>query len=130
MPFVIYPDCEALCTPHDEKRAESQFDSHPVPCAIVFHLVTDVQLLADEPYQSETGPDVVHWYMLQMLDLQGRCMENLIDYQGVVTTLKDVRNFVRAFECYICPRQFNTDKVRDHDHLMGKNRCVYTSGAI
>ena len=122
VPFVIYPDCEALCTPHDEKRGESQFYSHHVPCSIGYKLATDVPVLADEPYQSHTGPDVVDWFMRQMLDLQGRCMDYLFDYQRLVMTLNDERNFARAFECYICHRPFNQDKVRDHDHLTGKYR--------
>ena len=49
MPLVIYADCEALCTPHDEKRGESQFSWHHVPCAIGYKLVTDVSVLADKP---------------------------------------------------------------------------------
>ena len=69
VPFVIYADCEALCTPHDEKRGESQFYSHHVPCSIGYKLVTDVPVLADEPYQWHTCPDVVDWFMRQMLDL-------------------------------------------------------------
>ena len=31
MLFVIYADCEALCTPHEEKRGESQYSSYNVP---------------------------------------------------------------------------------------------------
>ena len=89
VPFVIYADCEALCTPHDEKRGKSQFYSHHVPCSIGFKLVTDVPVLSDEPYQSHTGPDVVDWFMRQMLDLQGWCMDYLFDYQRLVMTLND-----------------------------------------
>ena len=71
MPFVIYADCEALSTPHDEKRGESQFYSHHVQCSIGYKLVTDVPVLADGSYQSHTGPDVVDWFMRQMVDLGG-----------------------------------------------------------
>ena len=84
--------------------------------------MTDVPVLSDEPYQSHTGFDVVEWFKRQMLDLQGRCMDYLFDYQRLVMTLNDERNFARAFECEICHRPFNNDKVRDHDHLTGKYR--------
>ena len=49
MPFVINADCEALCTPHEEKRGESQFYSHHLPSALGDKLVTDVSVLSDEP---------------------------------------------------------------------------------
>ena len=57
-----------------------------------------------------------------MFDLQGRCMEYLFDYQHLVMTLNDERNFAGDFECYISHRPFNKDKVRRHDHLTGKYR--------
>ena len=63
MPFVIFADCEALCTSHDEKRGESKFYSQQLPCSIGYKLVTDVPVLGDEPYQSHTGPDVVQWFI-------------------------------------------------------------------
>ena len=57
MPFLIYADCEALFTPHEEKRGESKFYSHDVPYSIGYKLETDVPVLADEPYQSHPGAD-------------------------------------------------------------------------
>ena len=71
-PFVIYADCEALCTSHNEKRGESQLYSHQVPSSIGDEVVTDVPVHADETYLSHTGPDVVDWFMRQMVDLEGR----------------------------------------------------------
>ena len=64
-----------------------------------------------------------------MLNLQGRCMDYLFDYQGQVMAMKDERNFARAFESYICHREFNKNKGRDHHHLTGKYRWQHTSGA-
>ena len=130
MPFVISADCEALCTPHDEKRSESKFYSHHVPCSIGYKLVTDVPVLADEPYQSHTGADVVDWFMRQMLNLQGRSMDYLFDYQRLVMALNNKRKFARAFECYICHCPFNKDKVLDHDHLTENYGVQRTSFAI
>ena len=57
-----------------------------------------------------------------MLDLEGRGMVYLDDYQRLVMTMNDERNFARAFECYICHRPFNKDKVRDQEHLPGDYR--------
>ena len=37
-------------------------------------------------------------------------------------TLNDERTSAWAFECYICHRPFNRNKVRDHDQLTGKDR--------
>ena len=99
MPLLIKADCEALYTAHDEKQADSQFYSHHVPCAIGSKLVTDVPVLPDEPYHSHTVSDVVDWFMRQMLDLEGWCMDYLFDYQGLVMRRKDERNFPRALEC-------------------------------
>ena len=89
MPFVIYADCEALATPHDEKRGESKFYSQQVPCSIGDKLVMDVPVLADEPYQSHTDAYLVDWFRRQMLNLQARCMDYLFDYQRLVMTLND-----------------------------------------
>ena len=119
LPFLIYADCEALCTPQEVKRRESQFYSHHFPCSIGYKLVTDVPLLADKPYQSHRGPDVVDWFRRQMLDLQGRCIDYLFDFQRLGMSLNAARNFARAFECYICHRPFSNDKVRDNDHVTG-----------
>ena len=69
MPFLIYADCGQLCTPYNEKRGDSQFNSHHVAFYIENKLVTDVAVFADEPYQSHTGPDVLDWFKHQMLDL-------------------------------------------------------------
>ena len=69
--LVIYADSEALFTPHYEKRGESKFYSHQLPCSIADKQVADVPVLADEPYQSHTGPDMVDSFMRQMLDLAG-----------------------------------------------------------
>ena len=74
MPFVIYSDCEALCTAHDEKRGESRFYSHQIACSLDQALVTKVCLLGREPHQSHTRPDVEGWFMRQMLDLKGHCI--------------------------------------------------------
>ena len=52
----------------------------------------DLAVLADEAYQSNTGPDVVESFMLQIVDLEGRCMDCLFDYQLLVMTLHDERN--------------------------------------
>ena len=49
-------------------------------------------------------------------------MDYLFDYQHLVMTLNDERNFVWAFECYIYHRRFKNDKVRDLDHLSGNYR--------
>ena len=122
MPFVLYADCEALCTPHDEKRVDSKFYSHHVPWSIGYKLLTDVPVLGYEAYQSHPGADVVVWFMGQMLDLQGRCMDCMFKGQGLVMTLNDETNFARAFECYICYCPFNKDKLCDKDHLTGRYR--------
>ena len=66
--------------------------------------------------------------MRQMVDLQARCMDSLFDYQRLDMTLNDERNFARAFECYSCHRPFNKDKVRDLDHLTGKDRGAAHDG--
>ena len=71
MPFVIYADCEALCTPHDKKRGVSKFYSHHISCSIGYKLVTDVSVLADEPYQSHTDADVLDWFMDKCLTCRG-----------------------------------------------------------
>ena len=81
--------------------------------------MNDVPVFADEPYQSHPGPDVVESFMRQILDLDGRCMDYLFDYQRLVMTLNDERNFAWAFECYIYHGRFNKDNVRHHDHLTG-----------
>ena len=61
--------------------------------------MTELPVLADETYQSHNGADLVDWFMRQMFDLQGRCMDNLFDYQRLVMTLNNERNFPRALEC-------------------------------
>ena len=58
-----------MCTPHGEKRGESHFFSHHVPCSIGYKLHTDLPVLEDEPNQGHTGPDVLDWFMRQMRDL-------------------------------------------------------------
>ena len=68
---------------------------------------TGVPVLADELYQWEIWKDEVDRFRRQMLDLQGRCMEYLFDYQGLVMTLNEERNYTRAFESDICHRPFN-----------------------
>ena len=128
MPFVIYADCEALCTPHEETRGESQFCSHHLPCSVGDKLVTDVPVLTDEPSQSHTGRKVVEWFMSQMLDMEGRCMDYFIEYQRLVMMLNDKRNFAWAFQCYICHSRFNNDKGRAQDHLIGKYRGAAHEG--
>ena len=121
MSFVIYADCEAQCTPHDKKRGASKF-SHQVPSSVGYKLLTDLPVLADEPYQSHTGRGVVDWLMRQILDLEGRCMDYLFDKQRLVMTLNVERQFALAYECYIWHRPFNNDKVRDHDHPTNRYR--------
>ena len=61
--MVIYADCEAFYTPHEEKRGDSQFYSQHGPSSIGYKLVTDVLEIADEPYQSHTCRDAVDCFM-------------------------------------------------------------------
>ena len=72
MPFLIYADCEALCTTHEVKRRESQLYSHHVPCLIRNKLATAVPGVDAEQYHLPTGPDVLDWFMRHMLELEGR----------------------------------------------------------
>ena len=46
-------------------------------------------------------------------------MDNLFDYQYLLMTVNEEKNFSRALECYICQRRFNNDKVHDQEELMG-----------
>ena len=86
--------------------------------------MTDVPVLADEPYKSHTRPDVVDWFLRQILDMQGLCMDYLFDYQGLVLTLNEERDFAMAFKFYMCHRTFKKCKVRDHGPLTCKDNGV------
>ena len=81
-----------------------------------------VPVLADEPYQSHSGPYVVDRLGRQMLDLDGRCMQYKFQCHRLVMRQNEPSNFSCAIEWYICPRPFKNDKVRDPDHLTGKYR--------
>ena len=84
--------------------------------------MTDVPVLAEEPYLSHTGADVVGWFMPQMIDVQGPCFESMFAYHRLLMTLNDESNLAGAFECYMRHRPFNKEKVRDHHHLANKYR--------
>ena len=58
--------------------------------------------------------------MRQMVEIEGRCMDYLFNYQRLVMRVNDERNVTLAVECYICHRRFKREKVRDLDHLTVK----------
>ena len=123
VPFVIYADSECLCTPFDKTIKKTHQYSQHVACSMGYKLVSDVPELAQEPYQSHTGPDVIDWFMTQMRDLERRCIELLFDPQRLILTVADIRAFNAATHCYICSRPCKVgDKVHDHDHLTGRYR--------
>jgi hypothetical protein len=123
VPFVIYADTECICLPDGHRVKRTKFQTHHAPCAIGFKLVSDVPALSHEPYQSHTGPDVVDWFMNQLLQLMKRCLEYLFDDQRLIMTPADWVDFRAAQKCYICGYALGKDnKVRDHDHLTGKYR--------
>ena len=123
VPFTIYADCESISAPFNEQKDETLFCTQHIACSIGYKLVTAIPELADEPYQSYTGADVVDWFMTKLLDLQERCLALLFDEQRLKMKQADWRAFNSAQICYLCRKPMPpNDKVRDHDHITGMYR--------
>ncbi|KAF0147428.1 MAG: hypothetical protein FD143_3066 [Ignavibacteria bacterium] len=127
LPFYIVADFEALTTPANElngtKHSRSLIYQEHEPCAVGIKLVSsipDVQL----PYTDFIGPNVVSWFLNEILHIQDVCTQYLFNNVRLIMTAEDEINFALSRNCYICGKIFLADvqKVRDHDHITGKFR--------
>ena len=124
VPFVVYADFECLTVPTGKTRGDRghntfNYQEHE-PCAVGYKLITPFEPVQRD-FKCKVGPNCVHWFLEEMIELEKVCMKYLFEDQPLRMDAAAWSKFAKAKTCWICKGAFisDKDKVKDHDHLTG-----------
>ena len=126
--MVVYADFEALLkqTDHDHPtRRHKSFDYETqTPCSVGYKVISLIPELEGD-YQSYVGEDCEEWFLQQMFDLQQKAFAIYFDDKRFIRNIYTEMCFRVATSRLICHKPllpYNSDNVRDHDHVTGEYR--------
>ena len=144
VPFVIYADFETInkkkyqcdyCSELFDKPKIEEHDCNKkneinktkkyqelIPCGFSFYVHSIVPEIKF-PVELYRGPDAAKVFCKKIQEYM-KDIYSLIKKTNkkMEITEKEQENFNLATECYICKKELNNDKVRDHCHFTGKYR--------
>ena len=142
VPFVIYADFETInkkkyqcnycselfdneifkCNCKNNKIIKTKKYQELVPCGFSFYVHSVIPEIKF-PVELYRGSDAAKVFCKKIQECT-REIYKIINKTNkrMEITEKEQENFNSATECYICKKELNNDKVRDHCHLTGKYR--------
>ena len=131
VPFVVYADFEAFTeeipiSEQNEKFSFTQKYQKHKPSGFCFKIVCFDERYNQKPviFRAKSGDEDVSAIFVEMLERDIKRIQEKFDFsKKMIFSLKDKDNFEKARVCWICQKEFGSEKkVRDHCHFTGKYR--------
>ena len=123
--FRIYADFEADNENDNSsigKRTTNIFKQNPILNG--HHIISELEdVLKNGSYESSLGYDNVDWFVIEVIKLENKktfYFKNTKKDNNM--TEKDEKDYRNNNLCRFCEKNIESDKIRDHCHLIGKNR--------
>ena len=131
VPFVVYADFEAfteeipISEQNDKFSFTQKYQKHK-PSGFCYKIVCfDEQLFNQKPvlFRARSEDEDVSAIFVEMLERDIKRIQEKFDFsKKMIFSLKDKDNFEKARVCWICQKEFGSEKkVRDHCHFTGEN---------
>ena len=129
-PFAIYADFESKiiemdnCDPDPNKSYTKKYQKHE-PVSFCYYIKSFNESVYESRLRSYTkkkpeDPDVVDIF-IEWLQEDVKAIANIKPKQMVFTE-EDIKQFDKASDCWICGKELNNDRIRDHCHYTGRYR--------
>ena len=117
-PYIVYADFESLIVNKNENVSDKTtiLSEHKV-CSYAFIIVRS-DGKAGKPFHYR-GEDAAERFLKCMMHVYSGLKDKLNLKE---LTMTDEDDFENATECWICKKELEDDRVRDHDHITGKFR--------
>ena len=131
VPFVVYADFEAFTeeipiSKQNEKFSFTQKYQKHKPSGFCFKIVCFDERYNQKPvlFRARSEDEDVSAIFVEMLERDIKRIQEKFDFsKKMIFSLKDKDNFEKARVCWICQKEFGSEKkVRDHCHFTGKYR--------
>ena len=142
-PFVIYADFETInkkkyqcnycselfdneifkcnCSKKNEINKTKKYQEL-IPCGFSFYVHSIVPEI-NFPVELYRGPDAAKVFCEKIQEYTREIYKIIKTWNKKIEMTEDqIKKFNSATECYICKKELNNDKVRDHCHFTGKYR--------
>ena len=89
-----------------------------------YHIVSELEdVLKSDYYKSPLGYNNVDWFVDEIIKLENKkTLYFKNNKKDIIKTEEDEEDFSNNIICQFCEKNIESDKVRDHCHLTGKNR--------
>ena len=136
VPFVVYADFEAFlvnmdsCEPENRSSFTEKYQKHQ-PCGFSNKIVYPEEieklmpksLLKPLVYRAKNADEDVAQMFVDQLEKDIYNIYQIFGKQKkMIFTRKDMEEFKKSTQCWICNRLLGEDEVRDHCHFTGKFR--------
>ena len=131
VPFVVYADFEAfteeipISEQNDKFSFTQKYQKHK-PSGFCFKIVCFDERYNQKPvlFRARSEDEDVSAIFVEMLERDIKRIQEKFDFsKKMIFSLKDKDNFEKAKICWICQKEFGSEKkVRDHCHFTGKYR--------
>ena len=131
VPFVVYADFEAFTeeipiSEQNEKFSFTQKYQKHKPSGFCYKIVCFDERYNQKPvlFRARSEDEDVSAIFVEMLERDIKRIQEKFDFsKKMIFSLKDKDDFEKARVCWICQKEFGSEKkVRDHCHFTGKYR--------
>ena len=124
VPFMIYADTESLiksiqtCEPCPQSSYTKKYRKHE-PISFSYYIKCFDDNVFEPVLRSYTGKDAMQKFV-EWLEEDVKIIANIPEVDMIFG--KEEERFNKETKCWICKKEFNDDKVRDHCHFTGRYR--------
>ena len=129
-PFVVYADFESLiksmdyCNPDPNKSYTKKYQKHE-PISFSYYILCSIDgvykpVLRKYTQTKPEGANAIDVF-IKWLEEDVKAIAN-IEPKEMIFTEEDIKQFIKASDCWICGKELGNDKVRDHCHFTGRYR--------
>ena len=125
----VCTECNTLRCKCDKSYTKIETTQHPIAYCFLM-LDSDKNIIHEKTY---AGPDAAEHFIEHLLNENDAWINNILNQkEPIKMTKKDVKEFEKATNCFMCDISFKKRKIvkcRDHDHTSGRyigaacNRC-------
>ena len=125
VPFVIYADMECLiknilnCQPNPESSYTKKYQKHE-PISFSYYIKCFDDSVYEPRLSSYTGEDAMDVF-IKWLEEDIKEIANIPEVD-IIFGEDELNRFESETKCWLCEKDLNEDKVRDHDHFTGRYR--------